>query len=263
MHLRLENFKINLCLSKYLNKIRSPIQATTCLHLWFSPIQASSVCQIEMMKTVQRGALIVIEGVDRSGKSTQCKKLVESLISQNIKAQLMNFPDRSNLTGKLINEYLINSDCKLNDRAIHLLFSANRWENVEKMNTLLYGGTTLVVDRYSYSGIAFSAAKGGMDMNWLKQAENGLPKPDLVFLLTLNHEEAAKRVGFGEERYENEAMQKKVSNIFSQLAKEEDNWRVIEASDSIESLQAILLGHTLDVIARVAKQELKSLHFQT
>lgn len=114
-----------------------------------------------MIKTVQRGALIVIEGVDRSGKSTQCKKLVESLTGQNIKAQLMNFPDRSNLTGKLINEYLVNPDCKLHDHAIHLLFSANRWENLERMKSLLYEGTTLVVDRYSYSGIAFSASKDG------------------------------------------------------------------------------------------------------
>lgn len=100
-------------------------------------------------------------------------------------------------------------------------------------------------------------------MNWLKQAENGLPKPDLIFLLTLNNEEAAKREGFGEERYENEEMQKNVSNVFSQLAKEDDNWRVIEATGSIESIQDILLRDTLEVIAKVAKQKLKSLHFET
>lgn len=111
------------------------------------------------MDLIKRGALIVIEGVDRSGKSTQCKKLVQSLEKMNIKSKLITFPDRSTSTGKLIDEYLKNKECKLSDEAIHLLFTANRWENLEKMKSLLYDGVTLVVDRYSYSGIVFSAVK--------------------------------------------------------------------------------------------------------
>lgn len=111
------------------------------------------------MNNIKRGAFIVIEGVDRSGKSTQCKKLVEKLKNMNIPAQLMCFPDRTTKTGKLIDEYLKNENCNLNDQTIHLLFSANRWENVEKIKSLLFQGTTLIVDRYSYSGIVFSTAK--------------------------------------------------------------------------------------------------------
>lgn len=111
------------------------------------------------MGSMKRGAIIVVEGVDRSGKSTQCKKLVESLEKRMIKSKLLGFPDRRTLTGKLIHEYLKNKECKLNDHAIHLLFSANRWENFEKMKSLLYDGVTLVIDRYSYSGIVFSGAK--------------------------------------------------------------------------------------------------------
>ena len=45
---------------------------------------------------MRRGALIVLEGCDRSGKTTQCKKLVEALQETGRKAQLMRFP------GKLI-----------------------------------------------------------------------------------------------------------------------------------------------------------------
>lgn len=39
-----------------------------------------------------RGALIVLEGCDRSGKSTQCKLLVESLTAKGVPAKLMRFP---------------------------------------------------------------------------------------------------------------------------------------------------------------------------
>lgn len=43
----------------------------------------------------KRGALIVLEGCDRSGKSTQCKRLVEALNNKGIPSQLMRFPGNS------------------------------------------------------------------------------------------------------------------------------------------------------------------------
>lgn len=119
------------------------------------------------MGLIKRGALIVIEGVDRSGKSTQCKNLVQSLEKMNIKSKLITFPDRTTSTGKLIDEYLRNKECNLSDEAIHLLFTANRWENLDKMKALLFEGVTLVVDRYSYSGIVFSAVKKSIVSNFI------------------------------------------------------------------------------------------------
>lgn len=71
----------------------------------------------------------------------------------------MNFPDRSTDCGKLINSYLTNKD-NFTDEGIHLLFTLNRWEARKQMEQLLQDGTTLIVDRYSYSGVAFSSAKG-------------------------------------------------------------------------------------------------------
>ena len=58
----------------------------------------------------------------------------------------------------MINSYLQQS-VDLNDTAIHLLFSANRWEQQYQMLQDLSNGITLVVDRYAYSGVAFTAAK--------------------------------------------------------------------------------------------------------
>ena len=45
-----------------------------------------------MARQVARGALIVIEGVDRSGKTTQCANLTKRLASEGIKAELFKFP---------------------------------------------------------------------------------------------------------------------------------------------------------------------------
>ena len=106
---------------------------------------------------MKRGYFIVFEGCDHSGKTTQSKLLSESGIFKNVTT--MTFPDRTTLIGSMINNYLQKST-KLNDKAIHLLFSANRWEKESKINELLNNGTTIICDRSSYSGIAYSVAKG-------------------------------------------------------------------------------------------------------
>jgi len=81
--------------------------------------------------------------------------------------------DRTTTIGKMIDSYL-RSGQDLNDQVIHLLFSANRWEArypyllrcwmkllmcSESLKASLLEGVNIVVDRYVYSGVAFSAAK--------------------------------------------------------------------------------------------------------
>ena len=77
--------------------------------------------------TAPRGAFIVFEGADRAGKSTQAARLVESLRAQGVAAECWRFPDRTSGCGRMIDAYL-KSQAELDDAAVHLLFSANRWE---------------------------------------------------------------------------------------------------------------------------------------
>ena len=71
-----------------------------------------------------RGRFIVLEGLDRSGKTTQTTMLKEHLDSSGHAVKLMRFPNRETGTGKLINQYLAEG-AKLSDQAIHLLFATN------------------------------------------------------------------------------------------------------------------------------------------
>lgn len=176
----------------------------------------------------------MFEGCDRSGKSTQCKLLMESLRSKGEKVEMMRFPDRSTAIGKVISSYL-EKKSDLQDNAIHLLFSANRWELQPKMVKLLESGISVLVDRYSFSGVAFSAAKNGIDLRWCKEPEVGLPKPDLVLYLDIPNSVAATRGQYGEERYEKQEFQLKVAKVYEQL--KESNWKVLDASQSVEELQ--------------------------
>ncbi len=106
--------------------------------------------------------------------------------------------------GGLINEYL-QSSVQTDDRAIHLLFSANRWEAAPKLVDTLTGGTNIICDRYAYSGAAFTSAKraedrssmsgGALTLDWCMSPDVGLPAPDAVIFLDLDQEQAESRGG--------------------------------------------------------------------
>ncbi|XP_076014899.1 thymidylate kinase [Genypterus blacodes] len=196
----------------------------------------------------KRGALIVLEGVDKAGKSTQCKKLLEALQLAGRPAEVMRFPDRSTTIGQLISAYLAKSS-ELEDHTVHLLFSANRWELVPLMKKKLEQGTTLIVDRYAFSGVAFTSAKPGFSVEWCMQPDVGLPKPDLVMFLQVSLEEAALRGHFGQERYETKAFQSVVGRRFEELRQDPSiPWQVINASGSVEDVHTDIKTHSLNAI---------------
>ena len=137
---------------------------------------------LSMSALNKRGVFILFEGIDRCGKSTQCSMLSDYL-SSKYKSELIRFPDRTSSIGQLINSYL-SSATNLNDQTIHLLFSANRWEAAKDIEAKLNSGCNLICDRYAYSGVAFSAAKG-LDLEWCKSCDGGLPAPDVIIYLVI------------------------------------------------------------------------------
>ncbi|KGO63972.1 Thymidylate kinase [Penicillium italicum] len=179
----------------------------------------------------RRGALIVVEGLDRAGKSSQY---------------------RTTPIGQLIDSYLRGTS-HLDDLSIHLLFSANRWEIAKSIEEDITNGTTVIVDRYSYSGVVYSAAKANpaLSLEWAWQPEIGLPRPDICLFLSISPEEAAKRGGFGAERYENEAMQTRVRELFRTIFEKQQDVSIIDAGKSIDEVSQEIQGAVAGCIARL------------
>ncbi|KAI9190563.1 thymidylate kinase-like protein [Polychytrium aggregatum] len=173
-----------------------------------------------------RGALIAIEGCDRSGKSTQAALLVQRLRDAGVPTELVKFPDRTTVIGKIIDRHL-KGDAELDDHSIHLLFSANRWGFKAWMERQQRAGVTLVLDRYVHSGLAYSMARG-LDVEWCRATDIGLPHPDLVIYLDAPPTVAAGRSGYGAELYENVELQQRVYNAFAEL--QDASWVVLDAS---------------------------------
>ncbi|KAF1928386.1 thymidylate kinase [Didymella exigua CBS 183.55] len=201
-----------------------------------------------------RGKLIVFEGLDRAGKTTQCQMLVEALQKDGQKVLFMRFPDRTTPIGQMINSYL-SGESEQDDHVIHLLFSANRWEAVPKIRAAIQAGTTVVLDRYYYSGIVYSAAKQNpsLPLSWCRAPDVGLPRPDVVLFLHISPEAAAQRGGYGTERYEKKAMQDRVRELFEQVRaqSEGEDFVVVDAGGSVEDVGREIWGKTGEVVKRV------------
>jgi len=129
---------------------------------------------------------------------------------------------------------------------IHLLFSANRWEAAAQIRADIADGITIVIDRYYYSGIVYSAAKDRPDLTikWAREPEVGLPRPDICLFLDIMPEAAAGRGGFGVEKYENSRMQKRVRALFFELLPlpEGQDVRVVNANQSIDKVTEQMSG---------------------
>ncbi|KAF9499495.1 thymidylate kinase, partial [Pleurotus eryngii] len=205
----------------------------------------------------RRGAFIVVEGLDRSGKTTQCAALHERLVESGVVAELIKFPDRTTVIGQMIDSYL-KSQSDMDDHLIHLLFSANRWELASSIERQLREGTSIVCDRYAFSGIAFSASKG-LSYAWCRSPDIDLPAPDVTIFLDVSPEKAKERGGYGEERYEKEEMQKKVRQVFRRIEAEMQGqrlqsggqWVTIDAGRDRETVSADVWRHAQPLITGV------------
>lgn len=156
-----------------------------------------------------RGVFIVVEGIDRAGKTTQCQELVKALNAKwPTSTVYFKFPDRTTETGKMIDTYLKSSE-KKSEEMMYMLFATNRFESNDKIKALLKSGTNVVCDRYIASGICYGVAKG-LKRGWCIKKEVGLIDPDRCMYIKIDPEVAAKRGGFGAERNDDVKLLEKV-----------------------------------------------------
>ncbi|HVX02470.1 MAG TPA: dTMP kinase [Nitrososphaera sp.] len=136
------------------------------------------------MAVATRGKIIVIEGTDKAGKTTQSRMLQEAIKAHGKICVVVDFPDYTTPIGMEIRAFL---DGKRDypPEVKHLLFSANRWEKKRDIESMVENGTIVIMNRYWQSNLVYGVSNG-MDAGWLQKLDKGLPKEDMVLLLLVN-----------------------------------------------------------------------------
>ena len=145
-----------------------------------------------------KGKLIVIDGTDGSGKTTQVVLLTDRLKKEGYKIKVVDFPEYyKNFFGKFIGHCL--SEQYYNWLGVHpkiasVMYAADRWESSEEIRKSIKAGYIVIANRYVsanqiHQGGKIKSAKKRADfMKWLDEMEYEvfkIPRPDLTLYLSL------------------------------------------------------------------------------
>lgn len=147
------------------------------------------------------GKIIVIEGIEGSGKETQSKLLVEALNKMGIKSIEFSFPMYDTPTGRIFKDCLLSNNNYFNERIdsldpelVCLYTAADRKYNIKKISDYLMNGYIVVINRYTSSNMANQGSKYEDSEDrfymyqWIDKLEYWLlklPKPDYTILLNM------------------------------------------------------------------------------
>ncbi len=142
-------------------------------------------------KNGYEGLLIVVEGTDGSGKSTQVN-LLSKYIQNKCYGCTVSQWKTSRLISGVINE--AKEKNMLNTTTYSLLYAADYTDRLEnEVIPALKAGFVVLMDRYVYTAYVRDIVRG-LDINWVKSLYNFAPKPDLVFYLNTPPDILIKRL---------------------------------------------------------------------
>jgi len=188
------------------------------------------------------GKFIVLDGPDGCGKTTQTKLLAEWLKSQNMQAVTFRDPGDTTI-GEKIREILLSPEHSIMDTRTELLLymaaRAQLW--AEKIAPALQENKCVILDRWLCSTCAYQGYAGGFGMeNVIKIATDCLERvwPDMTIILYVDIQTALQRLNRQLDRMEQKGStyHEKVREGFLQLAKQSEDFRIVDGDDSIENV---------------------------
>jgi dTMP kinase len=191
-----------------------------------------------------KGKIIVFEGIDKAGKTTQAKLLEKKLGSKCVR---IDFPDYSTPVGKEIRRFL---DGKRNypDEVKMMLLSANRWEKKGEIEKIVSKGTIVIMNRYYQSNLVYGISKG-LKLDWLLSLDKGLPKADLVIVIDIRPKTLTSRSKNVVDTFEKDLeLIRRVKKNYRILANK-FSWRTVEGEKSVDEVH----GQVLRIVRKFVK----------
>ena len=188
---------------------------------------------IQTTMKLKKGVLIVLDGIDGTGKTTQAKRILASLLKKGVDAVYFREPSDSKF-GLAIKRKAVIPDSLTPAMELDL-FQKDRRENVEKnLKPALRKKKVIVLDRYYFSTIAYQGARGFDPEMIQRQNESFAVIPDVVVILDIDPKKGLDRIAIGREKmdehFEREDYLIKVREIFRSF--EGENIHHLDASRS-------------------------------
>lgn len=185
---------------------------------------------------MMKGKFIVFEGIDKSGKTTQAKMLCEHLKKSGVECVFCSEPTYENPIGLLIRDWLNGKVEIKSGKAITLLYSADRYEDLKtRALPALKEGKTVVMDRYYYSTMVYENVLYGADSEWIEKIHDFALKPDKTIFIDISAEECVKRAGKKADRHEKLDKMEKVRQGYIELS-DKESFIVIDGARPIEDV---------------------------
>ena len=182
---------------------------------------------------MRKGKIIVLEGIDKAGKSTQSKLLMDYLKLSGKICTLITFPDYTTSIGAEIKAFLEGKrDYPIELK--HILLSANRWEKKKEIESMVDSGTIVIINRYYQSNLVYGTSNG-LNLRWLLSLEKGLPTADLVIVLDVTPRITLKRSLEPDEFEKDVSLLQNVYKNYHKLAKP-FRWKILNAEKSRDQI---------------------------
>lgn len=195
---------------------------------------------------MKKGKLIVLDGIDGSGKATQTTLLAKNLKEHGYPIKIEDFPQYGKKSSGLVEEYLrgkYGSAQEIGPYIPSIFYASDRFAASKRIRTNLGNGFIVVSNRYTTANLGHQGSKLRSKIarkkyfNWLFDLEYGffrIPKPDLVIILDMPVKIARKLVGHRGRRQDihevNRAHLEISRKIFLEVAREL-HYPVVECYD--------------------------------
>jgi len=210
----------------------------------------------------QKGKLIVIEGSDGSGKSTQLALLKNYLKKKHYPVQTYKFPDYEAFFGRMIGAYLRGEYGDLqtvNPYLISVIYAQDRAQSKKKLDEWINNGNILLLDRYVPSNLAHQCGRLPRSerekfLKWESELEytiNKIPREDIVIYLHIpykvsmrlldNHNRPGHTYAKGQKKdivEKNEEYLQRSEETYNWLAEKFSHWVTVECIDEKGSLKS-------------------------
>jgi len=200
----------------------------------------------------RRGVLIVLEGIDGSGKSYHIDLISQDLHQKGCRVIKTKEPTKGHV-GEFIHRYVRRQDRRLPPEAEAFIFAADRFDHVKQIiEPALKKGLIIISDRYFHSSLAYQGASG-VNIDWIRKINSFAPTPDLAILLYIQPEFSLNRINRKRTIFETPAFLRKVNEFYLKFVNQGELIK-IDADRPKKVVTAEILSIVQDLIERHSRK---------